>query len=57
MQEESALKLQGKHISLHLYETSGIGESTEMESRLLIARGWMGGRQMGVTANGYGVSL
>ena len=45
MQEQSALKHQGKHIvSFHLYETSGIGKS-EMESRLMVAGagGWVWG--------------
>lgn len=34
-----------------------IDKSTEIESRLVIAREWGGGSQLGVTANGYGVSL
>lgn len=53
-----SIKLEGKHIiSFHLYETSRIGQSTGTDSRLMAARGWVGGGRMGVTANGYGVSL
>ena len=43
-------------VSLHLYEVSRRGKSTETESRVMVARG-RGEEEWGVTANGYGISL